>query len=133
MNVNTAELETTRLLIEADPSLLDMNKVGRCPVGLTLSRILNRQLTIDDKHDVLELARIHLGLDDQQFDALYRISAWPDDLRLRWHTISVRREMMSHPEGHIANDGEEQAARTKVAAEVLRRFIAEEASHETRI
>jgi hypothetical protein len=123
MNVNTAELEQTRLLLLADPPLFDESKVGRCPVGITLSRILGRQLTISDKHDVEGLAREHLGLDSAQFDALYRIGAWPVDLRERWHRIHARRDMMRHPQGHLASDEEERAARAEVAAEVLRRFI----------
>lgn len=121
---NATELEKTRLLILADPSLLDQDKIGRCPVGLTLSRILGRPLTIEDKHDIPELARVHLGLNERDFDAIYRICAWPYDLRMCWEEIPARRDMTNHPLGHLADDEEERAARAEVAAEVLRRFIA---------
>lgn len=122
-SANVTELEKTRLQILSDPSALDMSEVGRCPIGLTLSRVLDRPLTINDKPDVEQLARTHLGLDDEEFDALYRICAWPDDLRERWHAIPARRDMMNHPQGHIADDEGERAARAEVAAELLRRFV----------
>ena len=94
MSINTAELAKTRLQLLANPSLFDQERIGRCPIGLTLSRIIGRPLAIEDKHAIPELARQHLGLNERDFDAIYRVCAWPYDLRKRWHEILDRRDML---------------------------------------
>lgn len=121
--VNTAQLGETRRRLLAAPSLLDMNSLGRCIVGLTLSRVVGRQLGIEDKHQIPHLALAHLGLAGARFDALYRIAAWPDDLRERWHAIPARRDWENHPLGHLADDAAERRERAVIAAAVIERFI----------
>lgn len=121
--VITSELELTRRRILDDPSLLDVGAIGRCVVGLTLSRLVGRELTVSDKHQVPHLALAHLGLRPADLDRLYRIGAWPEDLRLRWHDIPARREWENHPSGHLADDNAERRARAEIAATLISRFV----------
>lgn len=119
----TAELETTRQAILADPSLLDERAFGQNIIGITLSRVLGRAVTPDDKRYLPHLALVHLGLTEERFDRLHRLSHWPEDLRLRWHEIPARREYLTHPAGHLADEEAERRERAAITAAVIERFV----------